>query len=188
MLAKDLYRLRGLLRQRSIMFCYSGYVNERVLGGVGEALKQKMVIEEADTKTLRSVFAVFVEQMQNMIRYSAEKEPELADAGQGEPPLEIRYGVIAIGQSDEGFCVEAGNLVMKEDVARLRTRLEQIRSADRAGLKALYKEKLKGPADEASKGAGVGFIEIARRASKPIEFDFMEVDGDYAFFMLRAQI
>jgi hypothetical protein len=144
MLAKDLYRLRGLLRQRKIIFCYSGYVNERVLGGVGEALKQKMVIEEADTKTLRSVFAVFVEQMQNIIRYSAEKEPESAQADQDEPPLEIRYGVIAIGQSDAGFCVEAGNLV--------------------------------------------GFIEIARRASKPIEFDFMEVDEAYAFFMLRALI
>jgi hypothetical protein len=188
MLAKDLYRLRGLLRQRKIMFCYSGYVNERVLGGVGEALKQKMVIEEADTKTLRSVFAVFVEQMQNMIRYSAEKEPDFAATGQGEPPLEIRYGVIAIGQSDDGFCVEAGNLIMKEDVARLRARLEEIRAADRAGLKALYKEKLKGPQDEASKGAGVGFIEIARRASKPIEFEFMDVDETYAFFMLRALI
>jgi hypothetical protein len=171
------------------MFCYSGYVNERVLGGVGEALKQKMVIEEADTKTLRSVFAVFVEQMQNIIRYSAEKEPEFAAADQGEAPLlEIRYGVIAIGQSDEGFCVEAGNLIMKEDVARLRARLEEIRTADRAGLKALYKEKLKEPRDEASKGAGVGFIEIARRASKPIEFDFMDVDEAYAFFMLRALI
>jgi hypothetical protein len=188
MLATDLYRLRGLLRQRRIMFCYSGYVNERVLGGVGEALKQKMVIEEADTKTLRSVFAVFVEQMQNIIRYSAEKEPEFAAADQGEAPLEIRYGVIAIGQSDEGFCVEAGNLIMKEDVARLRARLEEIRTADRAGLKALYKEKLKEPQDEASKGAGVGFIEIARRASKPIEFDFMDVDEAYAFFMLRALI
>ena len=188
MLANDLYRLRGLLRQRRIIFCYSGYVNERVLGGVGEALKQKMVIEEADTKTFRSVFAVFVEQMQNIIRYSAEKEPEVAEPKADEPPLEIRYGVIAIGQSDEGFCVEAGNLVMREDVARLQTRLEEIRSADRAGLKALYKEKLKAPQDEASKGAGVGFIEIARRASKPIEFDFMEVDQEYAFFMLRAQI
>ena len=187
MLAKDLYRLRGLLRQRDILFCYSGYVNERVLGGVGEALKQKMVIEEADTKTLRSVFAVFVEQMQNIIRYSAEKEPEFAQTD-GEPPLEIRYGVIAIGQSADGFCVEAGNLVLKEDVAGLRARLEEIRGADRAGLKALYKEKLKAPQEAASKGAGVGFIEIARRASKPIEFDFMEVDEAYAFFMLRAQI
>jgi hypothetical protein len=98
MLAKDLFRLRGLLRQRRIMFCYSGYVNERVLGGVGEALKQKMVIEEADTKTLRSVFAVFVEQMQNIIRYSAEKEPELAQANQGEVPLEIEGGLLRRGR------------------------------------------------------------------------------------------
>ena len=40
--------------------------------------------------------------------------------------------------------------------------------------------------EEGSKGAGLGFMEIARRASKPIEFDFTDVDGDYAFFALKA--
>ena len=31
-------------------------------------------------------------------------------------------------------------------------------------------------------------MEIARRASKPIEFDFTDVDGDHAFFALKATI
>ena len=35
-----------------------------------------------------------------------------------------------------------------------------------------------------SKGAGVGFIEIARRASKPIAFDFAEVDDQFAFMLV----
>jgi hypothetical protein len=42
--------------------------------------------------------------------------------------------------------------------------------------------------EEGSKGAGLGIIEIARRASKPIEFDFTEVDGDYTFFTLKASV
>ena len=37
-------------------------------------------------------------------------------------------------------------------------------------------------------GAGVGFIEIARRATKPIAFDFAEVDDQFAFFALEAVI
>ena len=55
-------------------------------------------------------------------------------------------------------------------------------------LKALYKEKLRADPEEGSKGAGLGFMEIARRASKPIEFDFADVDRDYAFFALKASI
>ena len=67
------WTLRAHAAKQGIIFAYSGYMTEPVLSGVGEALKQKLTIDDADTKTLRSVFAVFVEQMQNIIRYSAEK-------------------------------------------------------------------------------------------------------------------
>lgn len=185
MLAERLYDFRNVLRERGVIFCYSGYMTETVLSGVGEALKQKMVIEEADTKTIRSVFSVFVEQMQNMIHYSTEKVME--DETEGRP-LEIRYGVLSIGQVDGTISVEAGNQIMKQDVDRLRDWLERIRRSDREELKAMYKERLRAPAEATSKGAGVGFIEIARRASKPIEFDFMDLDDEYAFFAIKAQI
>ena len=70
---------------------------------------------------------------------------------------------------------------------------EQIRSkylefcSDNA-LRALYKEQLRGDPEEGSKGAGLGFMEIARRASKPIEFDFTDVDDKHAFFTLKASV
>ena len=78
MLANDLLNLRTQLRDAGIIFTYCGYVTEQVLAGVGDALKQKLLVEETDTKTARSVFAVFVEQMQNIIRYSAEKSEQQA--------------------------------------------------------------------------------------------------------------
>ena len=64
--------------------------------------------------------------------------------------------------------IKAGNLIENADVERLREKLEQIRKADKDELKAMYKETLKGETPEGSKGAGVGFIEIARRSSRPI--------------------
>jgi len=182
-LAKELYDLRAVLRTRGIMFAYSGYVTEAVLSGVGDALKQKLSIEDADTKTIRSVFAVFVEQMQNIIRYSAEKVP----VG-GQAPLELRYGVLTVGQSEGDYVVHAGNLVEQADVARLRARLDALQAMDKAQLRTAYKEQLKAEPDAHSKGAGIGFIEIARRASKPIEFDFMAIDRAHAFFALKACI
>ncbi len=93
-LARDLFDFRAVLLEKGIIFAYSGYVTETVLNGVGEALKQKLAIQDADTKTVRSVFAIFVEQMQNMIRYSAEKVPP--DTAP-ETPVELRYGVLTIG-------------------------------------------------------------------------------------------
>ncbi|MEO0820104.1 MAG: SiaB family protein kinase [Pseudomonadota bacterium] len=182
MLAEELHEFRALLRKNGVMFAYSGYVTEPVLSGVGEALKQKLTIEDADTKTIRSVFAVFVEQMQNIIRYSAEQEAA------PERDAELRYGVLTVGHDDGDYVVRAGNMILRSDVERLREKLTAIQSMDKAQLKSAYKEQLKAGPDETSKGAGVGFIEIARRATRPIAFDFIDVDADHAFFALKASI
>jgi SiaC family regulatory phosphoprotein/Family of unknown function (DUF6272) len=187
MLAKDLLDFRAQLQESGIIFAYCGYVTEPVLTGVGDALKQKLAIEDMDTKTARSVFAVFVEQMQNIIRYSAETDGPDPASDSGAAP-ELRYGVMTVSRAGDKFIVKAGNLVDKADVEPLRTRLGQIRAADKGALKAMYKETLKGEPEEGSKGAGIGFIEIARRSSKPIAFDFTEVDERFAFFALEAEV
>ena len=189
MLASQLMDMRAMLHSQGVIFAYSGYVTEPVLSGVGEALKQKLAIDDADTKTLRSVFAVFVEQMQNIIRYSAEKAQSSLPPASDESALkEIRYGILSIGEEGDDYVVCAGNLVQRSDVERLRARLTRIRDMSKDELKALYKEQLRADPEEGSKGAGLGFMEIARRASKPIEFDFTNVDANHAFFALKATI
>ena len=187
MLASQLMDLRATLHKQGIIFAYSGYVTEPVLSGVGEALKQKLTIDDADTKTLRSVFAVFVEAMQNMIRYSAEKSPDGAVEGNETALSQIRYGILTIGKEGNDYVVCAGNLIYRNDMDRLDRRLSKIRDMSKDELKVLYKEQLRAEPEAGSKGAGLGFMEIARRASKPIEFDFQDF-GDYAFFALKATI
>jgi Family of unknown function (DUF6272) len=189
MLAGQLLDTRALLHKHGVIFAYSGYVTEPVLSGVGEALEQKLTIDDADTKTLRSVFAVFVEQMQNIIRYSAElAQPAPPPASDDGALKEIRYGILTIGKEGGDYVVCAGNLIRRSDVERLRARLIRIRDMSKDELKALYKEQLRADPEEGSKGAGLGFMEIARRATKPIEFDFTDVDRDHAFFALKATI
>jgi hypothetical protein len=185
MLARELFDVRSILRKQGIIFAYSGYLTEAVLSGVGEVIKHKLALDDADTKTLRGVFAVFVEQMENMIRYSAEKEPNSATES---PLLELRYGILTIGREGDDYVVHAGNLVARSDVERLRERLSQIRSMNKEQLRAQYKERLRAAPEEGSKGAGLGLMEIARRASKPIEFDFTDVDDKHAFFTLKASV
>ncbi|MGB6949893.1 MAG: SiaB family protein kinase [Methyloceanibacter sp.] len=185
MLARELFDIRSILLQQGIIFAYSGAVTESVLSGVGEAIKQKLVIDDADTKTLRSVFAVFVEQMQNMIHYSAEKVP---DSDAVSPFMEMRYGILTIGREGDDYVVHAGNLVVQSDVERLRERLTSIRSMSKEELRAVRKERLRGEPEEGSKGAGIGLMEIARRASKPMEFDFTDVDAKHAFFTLKVSV
>jgi hypothetical protein len=188
MLASSMYEFRNVLHEHGVIFCYSGYVTEPVVAGIGEALKRKLQLEDTDTQTMRNVFAIFVEQMQNIVRYSAEFEGEDEDEDEEEARTEIRYGVLSIGIDKDKLFVACGNKIHRKDVAKLNQRLAELQTTDRQELKDLYKKKLRAPTEETSKGAGLGFIEIARRASEIIDFDFMDLDDDYSFFCLKAYV
>lgn len=183
MLVQEYYGFQQELNGKGIVFSFTGYVSEGILFALGEALKQKMVLDEADANVTRKVFSIFVEQVQNIIRYSADRV-----AGDVGKRIELSSGMIAVGREGERFFVVCGNVVRREDADVLRERLQLLAAMDKDALKSYYREKLKEPPEEQSKGASIGLIEIARRASVPIEFDFMDIDSEHAYFCLKAYI
>ncbi len=184
MRAKDILDLREGLMRGGVLFCYCGYVTEEVLSSIGDAIRDKLALENTEQQVSRGLFAVFVEQVQNIIRYSAEKQEGALE----DRAVDLRHGVLAVGRSDGGYYVSCGNAIANGDVPRLRDGLSHIQGLDRKELKALHKEILKGKTPEGSKGAGVGFIDIARLATRGIEFDFMELDQQLSYFVLKANL
>ncbi|MGE5503367.1 MAG: SiaB family protein kinase [Actinomycetota bacterium] len=184
MLARHYRDFKRTLDERGVIFSFSGYLSEGILYSLGDALRQKMAIEEADVTTIKKVFSVFVEQAQNIIRYSAHKL-QTAESGKA---VELSSGMIAIGTQDGRFFIVCANEVKTVDVPKLKGRLDHLRNMGPNEIKAYYKEQLRESPDEDSKGATIGLIEIARRASEPIEFDFDRIDDDTAFFCLKVLI
>lgn len=180
MLAEEYFQFKREINEKNIIFSFVGYVSENILVSLGDALKQKMAIEDTDLNTTKKVFSIFVEQVQNIIRYSTERV--------GSEKNEMSSGVISVGCDKGRFFVVCGNTIRQNDVINLQERLAKLRSLDKEGLKAYYREKLKEPLETDSKGATIGLIEIARRASEPIEFDFLHIDEDKSFFCLKAFI
>jgi len=181
MLAQNMYSFRNYLRESGIIFCYSGYMTEDVLVGIGKAIKQKLTMDDEDKKTAKAVFSIFVEQVQNVIRYSAEKETK-------DNAMELRYGVLTVGRENDRVFVACGNTIRESDRERLNTTLSAIRDMGREELKQLWKDTLRGETPEWSKGAGVGFIDIARHSRKGFDFDFAHIDNELSFFTLKAFI
>ncbi|HLN24156.1 MAG TPA: SiaB family protein kinase [Patescibacteria group bacterium] len=183
MLAEEYLSFKNTLAEKGIIFSFSGYVSEGILFALGDALKQKMALAETDLSTTKRVFSIFVEQVQNVIRYSAERVS--GDIGK---PVELSSGMIAVGNDGKRFFVICANKVLLTDMERLRDRLQHLQGLDKDEIKAYYKEKLREDPEVDSKGASIGLIEIARRSSAPIDFDFVNVSDSHAFFCLKAFI
>jgi len=190
-------RLNGLsylsfrkeLEDRGIVFSYSGYLNEDILSGIGNAIRSKMTIDRTEEKISRAVFSAFVEQVQNVIRYSAETSTQ-ASSGEvaGEEALVLPYGLVAIGEYPDGqHFVTCCNMVLSSDTKKLSEQLESIRGLDRKELGALMRQQLRDGPPEGSKGAGVGFIAIAREANGNWDYDIVEnAKEGFDFFSFEA--
>ena len=167
-----------------ISFCFTGYMSEEMLLGIGNTLKKKFEVDDLDRTTSMSMFSVFVEMVQNVIRYSAENQADDNDPA----VIDLRYGILSIGKKDDRNFVACGNLVDKNDVARLSRNLSRLQEMDKKDLRRLFRESLKDEVPEGSKGAGVGFIEIARRAKHGFEFGFEAAEDDREFFTISAYL
>ncbi|WP_019906168.1 SiaB family protein kinase [Methylobacterium sp. 77] len=184
MLAQDFKSFFETSKRNGIILSFGGDFSENVLFSLGEVLKLRMIQGETDATIAKRVFSIFVEQAQNIIRYSADKLPQAAATSGGM----ISAGMIVVGVEKERFFVVCGNEVSKTETAVLRERLDLITSMSSEELKRFYREKLRQPPDEGSLGGSIGLIEIARRSSAPVEFDFHDLGGERSLFCLKAYI
>jgi hypothetical protein len=82
----------------------------------------------------------------------------------------------------------SGNPIRKVNVPILKQKLDQINGLDKDGLKDLYKEIIKNTTISEKGGAGLGFVDMARKSGERLEFDFPEMSPDYCFFCLRVNV
>lgn len=176
-----LYEFYEELKREGVILCFSGPTSQSVVEGIGRTLKRKMELEEAATTTIQRVFALFVEQMQNIVHYSSEKTPPGCEDG-----CELRHGVLVMGRNEGRFYVICGNKVQTEQCERMLVQLRHLQSLSREELKEHYRRMRREETPQDSKGAGLGFIEMFRRASEPLEFHVAPVDAENVFFSIKA--
>jgi hypothetical protein len=171
--------------KNGIFFSFCGPVTEIIVREIADILKQKLKVEDASTTVIYNVFSVVVEILQNINFYSARKCLERCPDHKNK---NLGLGMIFAGTTGSDYFVLSGNLIENEKIHKLRKTLEKIREMDKKELRKYYKMQLRNLPDEESKGGGLGFIEVARKAGEPIEFDFQKIDDMFSFFSLQIII
>jgi hypothetical protein len=158
---------------------YSGPLWAEGIAGLAEALQTRLEHEELPPALSQSIFSVFVEQMNNMLMYSAEKCNK-----------QISKGTFVLGACGRGYFIQTGNVIENTQAASLREKLDYLNNLDEAGLKKHYKTKLRSAREVTaeSRGGGLGLIEIARRASSKIEYSIEPHGEGLSFFEMYVTI
>jgi len=175
---------RDIASSHGVVFYYEGEFSANVIAAMGDAVKNKIEQDADGSKKKRKIFSTFIEMAQNVAHY-APGASESASAG---------YGALAVGKAGERYYIASGNYVEARHVARMREKLDPLRSMTLDEIKQAYRAQLRNDEhtqDAVSKGAGLGFLTVARDAAEPIEFSITEStehNGLFAYFFLRAVI
>jgi hypothetical protein len=175
----ELARIREEITRDGVMICFNGAFVHSIIEEIGKALRRYLEDNEEKKGAALDVFSVYIEQAQNVRNYLARKR--FADTAHAN-------AIIIIGRRGERYVVSSGNIVAAEDRDDLAVRLETIRALDPAGLRLLFKERLRAESREKDAGAGIGLIEIARRCAEPFQYSFRPVDDAHCFFCLTVVV
>ena len=179
----------AMARERNVIFYYVGYFSQNIIAAMSDAVRLQLAVSGVDGATRRKLFSSFVEMAQNIIHYSSDAlTPPTQDDSQSRGQL--RHGSVCISMVDEHYRLMCSNPVATARVEQLRATLEPLRTMTLEQIKAAYKETLRAEAPEGSKGAGLGFLTMARDASAPLEYNFQPIDADpvSTMFQLVATI
>ncbi|MDG4553776.1 MAG: SiaB family protein kinase [Candidatus Competibacter sp.] len=177
----DLVRLQEELSAQGILMSFSGPFSHSIIEELGVAVKNYLESAQVARPALMDVFAVYIEQAQNVRNYIDRRE-------QGPEQARLSHsGIVVVARKDGRYVVSSGNLVDRVDAPSLVAHLERLRALDKAGLKALYKQRMREPLSDRS-GAGLGLIDMARKAAEPLDYGLSAVDEQYMFFSLRVMI
>ncbi|MDD4962423.1 MAG: SiaB family protein kinase [Gallionella sp.] len=171
------------VNDNGIFLTFSGLFTQEFIIKLGDALKSKLSIFSVDRSLELKVFSLVVEQSQNIIFYSAEKSVQISEQHEN-----MGVGTITVGFKDNHFFVFCGNRIANQKVDKLRQKLTLLQKMNKDELKEYYKAQRRITPDTESKGAGLGFIEMARKVSQTIEFDFFKLDEQYSYFSIKAVI
>ncbi len=160
------------LENDRLSFIFNGDVSDDITDGIIRITEFNVNNFDALNKLSRRISFIMVECFQNVVRHG--KNP-----GEEKEKSEGLFAARLLGDANY---VSSINMIDVDEVEKLREKLNQLNSIEKDKLKALYLEVLNNEELSAKGGAGLGLIQLARKAGQPISYDFENLNEQLANF------
>lgn len=164
-----------------LLFSYKGDISPALITEVLETIEGELGKKQEKLKTKKRVYNILVEALQNLYHHIDTTPEEELSLGE-------RFIVFIISKNDNLYRIITGNFIKFDKVRLLKDRIDQVNYLSVEERKSLYKLILNNQEFSEKGGGGLGIIDIARRVSTDLTYNFYKYDEDYAFFTLYIEI
>jgi hypothetical protein len=176
-----LQQLKKSLEEYSVLICFSGKVSQGIVEQLCDSIKGQISEGEGTKSNPMKVISIFVEQAQNIINYNFK------NLNHKYYDQILESSIVTIGKTEDGFFVTSGNIIDNQDLAALVHKIDFLNSLAPAELKQYYKEVMKRDGiDENGRSAGLGLIQMARKAKFPLEYQNYSLNEELTYFQINV--
>lgn len=167
----DVYRT---MCDNDLSIIYEGHFDQEITKAVLAMVEKNFSNNDLDELTKKRIFNIMVEVLQNICKHQSSTETNTA--------------IFMVGKQKNDFAILSGNELQNIKREQLISLLDNINAHDKDGLKSLYKEaKLRSVISEVG-GAGLGFIDIARKSGNKLSYCIKKIDEEKSFFIFKSVI
>jgi hypothetical protein len=84
--------------------------------------------------------------------------------------------------------VTTGNVLPAAGINDLKSKLDEINNLQTDEIRNVYRQMLSTSEFSSKGGAGLGLIEMAKKTGNKLDYDFVPIDKDYAYFILSKTV
>lgn len=175
----SVYALFSQMRNDNVEYTYRGTFTSAISETILSLAERNLDMSDIGTKLRKRVYFIMVEGLQNITRHQT---PE-AQKGEIEYPA-----LFVVQRKPEGYYITTGNAVAEGDIGMLTEQIEKINSLQADELKKYSIEVLRNGRISSKGGAGLGLIQIARKAGNKLFYKFKKIENDLNFFYLHTKV
>jgi hypothetical protein len=160
----------------SIVLNHFGAFTFDLINGLSESMEELMISNGDSKRTIKRVFSILIEGLQN-IRAHSERDEE-----------ENQCAFLVITKTPVNYCIIFGNLILEKESQTLHEYLSKINQMELPALRELYLEILNNSFFTRKGGAGLGFLTMRLKSEQPLEYNIQRLNEQNCFFTVEVVV
>ncbi|PIB34808.1 hypothetical protein BFP72_05010 [Reichenbachiella sp. 5M10] len=177
----DLY---NKIYNENVLLMYKGAITFDLVTSVIETLDRKVAQVESDKKVQKAFYSAAVEVVHNLYHHMDEIKGQFEDISD----YDAKSGLITVLAKEKYYNILTGNFIPTKNTYDLKSKIDEVNTTDKDGLRALYKETLSNGQFSDKGTAGLGLIQLARKTGEKLNYKFDKVNSEYSYFTFQVKI
>ncbi len=182
---KTVIAFKKAMTKSNLNVVYLGNVTQGTVESITDMISEDLHTRQENRRVTKRVYHVMMESLQNICKHAdSQSEEESNSLEQGL----VKKGIFLIGHNKKEYFITTGNNIELKSAVTLRDILDNINAMDADGIKQMYRDAMENSELGETGGAGLGFIDMAKKTGTKYEYYFEPDSETSCFFILTMRV